>query len=566
MTPKNIPADNKTRDAAELRQKAEQKLLARKKKDAAASNEADSRRLLHELQVHQIELEMQNEELMQARAESEAALNQYVDLYDFAPVGYFTLARDGRILKTNLAGADLLGALRSDLIERRFGVFVSVKSRPAFSAFLEKRVNNRGSDTCDVALIKNEKESLWVSINAFWFKEKQEFRAVMVDITEHKQAEEALRKSEERARSISNAIPDLVFRLDRQGVYLDYKADVNDLYSQSENIIGRQNRDITPPEFADLIDNQIRTTLESGKTQIFEFQLPIPDKGVRNYDARMVANGPDEVIAFVRDITEQKQMEKALRESEDKFKYLFDHSIIGKSLTDLFGAMEVNNSLAKMLGYSRDELNSHNWRDITHPDDIELNQRALVPLLAGEQDSVRFIKRYIHKNGSIVWADVSTALRRDQGGDPLYYISAVIDITERKRAEEKIRLQNQRLSILREIDTAILAADSLENIVGAALGHIRQLVNCRRAALTLFDEETNEAEIFDVKEDNETSPQKGTRLPLALFQDMGETLSKNQLLLIKELAESPVPPPQFQTLLQSGIHSVCILPSTHKVR
>ena len=90
---------------------------------------SDTRRLVHELQVHQIELEMQNEELMQTRAELEAALRQYTDLYDFAPVGYFTLARDGTILQVNLAGANLLGVERGTLIKQRFGVFVADQSR-----------------------------------------------------------------------------------------------------------------------------------------------------------------------------------------------------------------------------------------------------------------------------------------------------------------------------------------------------------------------------------------------------------------------------------------------------
>ena len=115
-------------NAAELRRQAEAKLSERKKKAAPPpATEADTRRLVHELEVHQIELEMQNEELVQSRAEVEALLRQYTDLYDFAPVGYFTLARDGAIHQVNLAGANLLGVERGALIKRRFGVFVSAR-------------------------------------------------------------------------------------------------------------------------------------------------------------------------------------------------------------------------------------------------------------------------------------------------------------------------------------------------------------------------------------------------------------------------------------------------------
>ena len=134
------------------------------------------------------------------------------------------------------------------------------------------------------------------------------------------------------------------------------------------------------------------------------------------------------------------------------------------------------------------------------------------------------------------------------------------EMAERKQAEKKIERQNQRLRVLREIDLAILAADSLENIVGAALSHIRELIDCRRASMSLFDWETNEALIFNVSMTGETSIPKGTRMPLALFQDMIQTLSKNQLVLINDLSALTDPPPQIQSHITNGLHSMCLLP------
>jgi signal transduction histidine kinase len=131
---------------------------------------------------------------------------------------------------------------------------------------------------------------------------------------------------------------------------------------------------------------------------------------------------------------------------------------------------------------------------------------------------------------------------------------------ERKRAEEKIQRQNKRLTALREIDTAILAADSVETIVRAALSHIRELIDCRRASLTLIDWGINEALTFDVRTANETSVPKGTRIPLVLFQDMLQTLSKNQPVLINDLNKLADPPPQIQSIVKEGLRSLCILP------
>jgi len=128
-------------DAAELRRRAEERLRA-SRTDAGAPTEAEVRRLLSELQVHQIELELQNEELRQSRAEVEAGLERYTELYDFAPVGYVTLGRDGSIRQMNLAGASMLGAERARLSGRRFRDFVHEADRGGFQAFLENVPSN----------------------------------------------------------------------------------------------------------------------------------------------------------------------------------------------------------------------------------------------------------------------------------------------------------------------------------------------------------------------------------------------------------------------------------------
>jgi diguanylate cyclase (GGDEF)-like protein/PAS domain S-box-containing protein len=193
MTIKN----NQPGDAAALRCQAEAKWSERKQKTGSLpAAEADTRRLVHELEVHQIELEIQNEELAQSRAEVEALLRQYADLYDFAPVGYFTLAWDGAILQVNLAGARLLGVERGKLIKRRFGVFVSVESRPAFNTFLEKVFTSGSKEACEVALQKDGFGPLSAHIEAICDAsrgKREACQAVVSDITLRKQAEDELR-------------------------------------------------------------------------------------------------------------------------------------------------------------------------------------------------------------------------------------------------------------------------------------------------------------------------------------------------------------------------------------
>lgn len=140
-----------TAEGQRLRDRAEQRLGERP--PPGAMSEMDALKLLHELQVHQIELEIQNEELQQARREALAALQRYTELYDFAPLGYFTLGRDGSIRQLNLAGAALLGAERTQLVGKRFGVFVAPVERPAFNAFLNRLVASGTRASCEVALL-----------------------------------------------------------------------------------------------------------------------------------------------------------------------------------------------------------------------------------------------------------------------------------------------------------------------------------------------------------------------------------------------------------------------------
>jgi len=185
--------------AAELRRQAEELLRAKKAEEPLPGTDDESLRLLHELQVHQIELEMQNAELCQARDEVNRALEQYSDLFDFAPVGYLTLDHEGTILLVNLTCASLLGIERSRLTGQRFDQFVTAGDRSAFDAFLEKAIKSSTREACELALQNKGKFPLFVRIKAMAAASGQECRIALIDITERKMTEEALEKVEKAA-------------------------------------------------------------------------------------------------------------------------------------------------------------------------------------------------------------------------------------------------------------------------------------------------------------------------------------------------------------------------------
>ena len=183
-------------DKATLRARAEARLSDRTGGPGleGRGSAEETQRLVHELQVHQIELELQNEELQAARLEMELGLERYSDLYDFAPVGYVTLDGSGTIRKTNLAGARLLGQERARLVGAHLGFFVAPESRPAFATFVQRVFATLCKEVLDVALCPIDGTPLWVHIEAVATgNDGIECRAALVDITERRHLEDSLR-------------------------------------------------------------------------------------------------------------------------------------------------------------------------------------------------------------------------------------------------------------------------------------------------------------------------------------------------------------------------------------
>jgi len=188
--------------AAELRSRAESRLPKQGKAPNATTvpkSAADTQRLLHELQVHQIELEMQNAELQASRDRAEGLLGKYTDLYDFAPVGFFSLNKAGRILEANLTGSVLLGVERSRLISRSLRQFVAPTSRPAFLDFLAEVFAGATKQVCEAELLKGDGATFWASLHGGGIAlggPHDERRVAISDITALKQAQETQRRLE----------------------------------------------------------------------------------------------------------------------------------------------------------------------------------------------------------------------------------------------------------------------------------------------------------------------------------------------------------------------------------
>jgi len=181
---------------AALRQKAEAILKTRTDVTHNISTDADILKLIHEIEVHQIEMELQNEELRQAKQQAELAAEKYSDLYDFAPLGHFSLSEEGKIIELNLAGARMLGKERSRLQNISFGHFVSHESKPAFNRFLAEASRGTANVTCEVALAANGGNPMFVSLTGARDESRERYLVTAVDISKHKKEEALLRIKE----------------------------------------------------------------------------------------------------------------------------------------------------------------------------------------------------------------------------------------------------------------------------------------------------------------------------------------------------------------------------------
>jgi PAS domain S-box-containing protein len=174
-----------------------------------------------------------------------------------------------------------------------------------------------------------------------------------------------------------------------------------------------------------------------------EFRYRMKNKEIRDFVVSseiIEVEGTRCSLNYILDITERKSVERKLLESEANFRAIFEKTSTGYIVLSVEGILlKINKAMADMIGYTVDEMLSSDFRIITHPDDIRKSEENIRTLLSGEQETVQFEKRYLHKNGQIVWAYINTTLVRNHQNVPQYFITSVTNITDRKEVEFKSR-------------------------------------------------------------------------------------------------------------------------------
>jgi PAS domain S-box-containing protein len=286
------------------------------------------------------------------------------------------------------------------------------------------------------------------------------------EIVEREQAEHEVRASQERFAKAFNLSPLRmgILKLRNGEMVAVNDCFVKDMGFTREEIIGRPIFDLRAWAGAEV--GRIRQLLQEGKA-------------IRNWEARagtksgewrstLVSAEPIELsgeacMLFVsNDITDRKRQEEALRESEELFRTSFENATVGVCLVGIDGKFfSVNPALCDMLGYAKEELEQLSFNDITLEEDKHLGTTFVSKAINGDLYSAHFEKRYVHKDGRVIWAYVSTALVKQPVKGRRFFISYIQDITERKQAEEQLKAKSEQL---RALTTSVRSAREAEGI------------------------------------------------------------------------------------------------------
>ncbi|MBT0652870.1 sensor histidine kinase [Geomobilimonas luticola] len=248
--------------ARRLRSSAEKRLVNAASKYALPQSKEDALKLVHELHVHQIELEMQNDELHRAQDELRSSRDRYSLLYDFAPVGYFTLDRQGMILTANLTGASLLNTERSRLIRRSFGGFFEGENYTLFKEMLTRVFLNSEPQTFELLMSKAVKRPLYMHVEALAVEPGEECLIAVVNITARKQAEDALsRAHDELEQRIAERTAELALTVDLQKKEMEERLQTLEKLRESELLLIQQSRMAAMGEMLTNIAHQWRQPL-----------------------------------------------------------------------------------------------------------------------------------------------------------------------------------------------------------------------------------------------------------------------------------------------------------------
>lgn len=257
--------------------------------------------------------------------------------------------------------------------------------------------------------------------------------------------------------ALAAASPEISFHLDPAGTIIDsHGGGAARTASLTDTFHGKRLTDILPPELADLFGAGLRRALAGGETVTIKFPLLLMTEKLA-FEARLIPFSSGKVITIIRNISHRKRAKEITRLIEERFHTIFRNISVGMVLGAPDGSfIEVNPAFCQFLGYTMAELLKLTVEEITHPGDREMSRQQRSASLKGINNSYTYEKRYLRKDGSTVWGQVSSNWFHGEDGRPSYAVGLIQDITERKRMEEALRESEERFRRLYNDTPAML--------------------------------------------------------------------------------------------------------------
>ncbi|MDO8463626.1 MAG: PAS domain S-box protein [Gallionella sp.] len=453
-----------------LRQEAEAQLAHVPQTEALTDPAGE---LLHELQVHQIELEMQNEQLRQAQTALEESRDRYVDLYEFAPVGYLTLTDTGMISEINLTGTTLLKTERNKLLHHRFNPFVAPEHRDRWNRLFVSVLQRDERQSCELSLQRGDGSALHAQLDCLRLAKDGKppvVRITLTDIT-------LLRESEEKFKAIFDSAKDGILLADMEDkkLLLGNTAACRMLGYTAEEINKLHVMDIHPENDLPYVLSEFEKQARGNK--VVAENIPVKRKDGSVFYAEITTThlnigGKTCLAGFFRDITERKQAEDSLR----KLSLAVEQSPSSIIITDLDANIEyANAAFVKTTGYSLAEAIGQNPRMLHSGKTPKATYDDLwAHLTRGEAWKGEFINR--RKDGSEYIESVLFSPVRQADGRVTNYLAIKEDITQSRRAQEALRVSRENLHrLLNSMAEGVYGVDTNGNCIFVNLAFLQML-------------------------------------------------------------------------------------------
>ncbi len=384
----------------------------------------------------------------------EAAIQRYVDLFDFAPIGYVSLNRVGHIEEINLAAAQLLGGSRDRLIGKPFALYVTKEDSVLFLNHLLRCRSSESRIETELHLKKRSGEIMLAHLASSPMTSSMRdgvlfYQTAIINLTERKRAEEAIRQSEKRYRTLFDLVPVALYTCDAKGLIQEYNQHAVELWGRepkrnhpSEKFCGSLK--IFYPDGRPMRHDNcpMARALRGEKLTAADLEIVVEQSsGARRnvlVSPTALRNGQGKIIGAINclhDVTVRKRTENALRESEERSRAVIHQSTAGITGTDLTGRIIfANEKFCSMLGYKERELVGKTIFEITHPGDAT-ESRLLFRRIVTKGEPYQLEKRYLRKDGSALWVSVSASPLRDAEGKTQSAVAIIIDISDQKKAQ-----------------------------------------------------------------------------------------------------------------------------------